>query len=163
MVSTLPKLHAPESDWWCTVDCVLSEVWRWGVPLPLGLPHRLIRDDIYDGRHIPAGTIVFANIWAMSRDPEVFPDPDEFIPERFSSRKDQRMDPQNFVFGFGKRACPGQHLAESIVWMLIVSMIATMDVRKAKDESGNVIEPLVKFGNGIFRCGFPIQTTINSP
>ena len=45
------------------LECVMSEVLRWGVPVPLGLPHRLMEDDVYEGMCIPRGTLVFANIW----------------------------------------------------------------------------------------------------
>ena len=45
------------------LECVMSEVLRWGVPVPLGLPHRLMEDDVYEGMCIPKGSLVFANIW----------------------------------------------------------------------------------------------------
>jgi cytochrome P450 len=47
-----------------------------------------MEDDFYDGRFIPKGSIVFANIWAMSRDANIFPDPDRFNPERFLEKVD---------------------------------------------------------------------------
>ena len=51
-----------------------------------------------------------------------------------------------------RRLCPGQHLVESSAWILIVSMLATLNISKAVDEHGNVLEPEVKFENPIFRC-----------
>ena len=45
------------------LECVMSEVLRWGVPVPMGLPHRLMEDDVYNGMFIPKGSLVFANIW----------------------------------------------------------------------------------------------------
>jgi hypothetical protein len=44
------------------------------------------------------------------------------------------------------------HLAESSVWLLIASVLATLKISKAVDEHGNVIEPEVKYLNPIFRC-----------
>jgi hypothetical protein len=35
---------------------------RWNPPVPLGMPHRLIDDDIFDGYLIPKGSTVMANI-----------------------------------------------------------------------------------------------------
>ena len=40
------------------LENVVSEVLRWGAPVPLGLPHRLTADDVYEGMHIPKGSLV---------------------------------------------------------------------------------------------------------
>lgn len=143
------------------LEAVLNETWRWGAPVPLNLPHRLMEDDIYKGMHIPKGSLVFGNIWAILRDERVYPDPSAFIPERFLEKVDpatkKRMDPRNYVFGFGRRKCPGANLVESSIWHLMAGMIATLDISKAKDEFGNVIEPVVDFDNPIFRLPKPFK------
>lgn len=43
------------------------------------------------------------------------------------------------------------HLVNSSIWLLIVSMIATLDISKTIDEFGNVIEPKVEMNNSTFR------------
>ncbi|KAF8995974.1 cytochrome P450 [Cyathus striatus] len=137
------------------LECVLNETYRWGVPVPLSLPHRLMEDDVYNGMLIPKGSLVFGNIWAMLRNEEIFPEPDSFKPERYLEKVDaataKMMHPRSYVFGFGRRQCPGKELVESSIWLLMARMIATLDINKAKDDSGNVIEPDVKFENQIFR------------
>ena len=45
------------------LECLMSEVLRWGVPVPLGLPHRLMEDDVYGEWQVRRGSLVFANIW----------------------------------------------------------------------------------------------------
>lgn len=47
---------------------------------------------------------------AMSRDESRYPDPEAFIPERFFDSKGMLNDddPAEFVFGFGRRKCPGK-------------------------------------------------------
>ena len=45
------------------LESLMSEVLRWGVPVPLGLPHRLMEDDVYGGWVVRRGSLVFANIW----------------------------------------------------------------------------------------------------
>jgi cytochrome P450 len=123
----------------------------------LGLPHRVMEDDFYDGRFIPKGSIVFANIWAMSRDPNIFPEPDRFNPERFLEKVDDETarwrDPRVFVFGFGRRRCPGNHLVESSIWLMLVAILAMLDIEKPRDSDGKEIEPDVKFENSVFRSG----------
>lgn len=56
--------------------------------------------------------------------------------------------------------CPGTHLVESSVWLLITSMLATLDIRKARDEKGVEIEPVVKFENAVFRTPSPFMCDI---
>lgn len=49
------------------------------------------------------------------------------------------------------RRCPGLHLIESSLWIVMTSLIASFDIKKAKDAAGNVIEPEVIFENSVFR------------
>jgi len=159
----LPVLEDRASLPYC--DAVFTESLRWGVPVPLGLPHRLMEDDIYDGIFLPKGSLVFPNIWTILRDETLFPDPHAFNPDRFltpavDEATERRRDPRAYVFGFGRRRCPGAHLVESSAWLLIVSMIATLDIGKAMDEHGVQIEPEVVYDNSIFRIPNPFKLAI---
>lgn len=138
------------------LECIVSEVLRWGVPVPLGLPHRLMEDNVYNGRHIARGTLVFANIWNMLRDAAVYPDPHAFVPERYEApvadeAAARRRDPRTYVFGFGRRRCPGLHLIDESLWIVMATMIATTDVAMEVDENGSVVRPDVSFDNSVFR------------
>ena len=111
--SSLPYLNA-----------LVKELLRWHPSIPVGVPHAAIADDEYNGYFIPGGTTVFANIWfaavffcrsnmtdlqhmAILRDPEVYAQPDDFIPDRFldaAGNLDVRgRDPADVMFGFGRR------------------------------------------------------------
>lgn len=48
------------------------------------------------------GAIVYGNIWALSRDPDIYHSADKFIPERYEENPDL-SDPRDYVFGFGRR------------------------------------------------------------
>ncbi|KAF8869403.1 cytochrome P450 [Infundibulicybe gibba] len=123
------------------VEAIYREVMRWRPVIPLGLPHMSIEHDVYRGYFIPKGSIVFANIWAMNHDENIYKNPDKFQPERyFDSRGNLNDDDTILAFGFGRRACAGRHLASSSVWLAIVSVLATMNIAKAKDAQGNDIE-----------------------
>ncbi|THH09109.1 hypothetical protein EW146_g8789 [Bondarzewia mesenterica] len=135
------------------VNAVVKETLRWAVPVPLGLPHSLMKDDFYHDMFIPKKSLVFANIWTILRDEKLFPQPDKFMPERFvDAPKDllEQIDPNNYVFGFGRRICPGMHLIDSSIWLLIACMSASVDISKAEDSSGKVIEPMIKYQNSVF-------------
>ncbi|KAI0056551.1 cytochrome P450 [Artomyces pyxidatus] len=123
------------------VGAVCKEVLRWRMVAPAGVPHTSTQDDVFEGYFIPKGTIVIANTWAILRDPNVFPDPDEFKPERFLTHSGQLRDDPTLtaVFGFGKRICPGRHLAEDTLSIVAASLLATYSIGKAKDAQGHEI------------------------
>ncbi|KAI0748777.1 cytochrome P450, partial [Daedaleopsis nitida] len=93
------------------ISAVLKEVIRWHPAGPAGVPHLLTQDDVYKGYHIPAGAMVSGNIWGLLHDPERYPDPMEFRPERFLRDGvfdcSGTNDPSRYAFGFGRRAVPG--------------------------------------------------------
>ena len=48
-----------------------------------GLGRKADEDDVYDGYLIPKGAAVIGNIWAIHMDPEHYPNPTKFDPNRF--------------------------------------------------------------------------------
>ena len=49
------------------ISAIIKETLRWSPPLPVGLSHRLMEDDVYNGMFIPAGSTVMENIWSVRR------------------------------------------------------------------------------------------------
>ena len=45
------------------ISAIVKELFRWGCPVPIGVPRRVTEDDTYNGYFIPAGATIFANIW----------------------------------------------------------------------------------------------------
>ncbi|KIL63063.1 hypothetical protein M378DRAFT_164944 [Amanita muscaria Koide BX008] len=123
------------------VEALYREVLRWRPIAPLSVAHATDVDDVYKGYYIPKGSMVFANVWAISRDETKYPEPEEFRPERFFNEDGSLNDDAiGYVFGFGRRICPGQHMADLVVWLMITSVLAMFNISKDKDEDGNVIE-----------------------
>ncbi|KAG1764170.1 cytochrome P450 [Suillus placidus] len=80
--------------------------------------HRATKDIIWKNYLIPAGATVIGNHWAIANDPEVFPDPHEFNPQRWIDDAGRvRDDLRFFAFGFGRRVCPGRHVAKRSVFI----------------------------------------------
>ena len=46
------------------IRAVVRESLRWRMVGPLGVPRTTVQDDVYEGRHIAAGTMVMASIWS---------------------------------------------------------------------------------------------------
>ncbi|EMD35757.1 hypothetical protein CERSUDRAFT_115706 [Gelatoporia subvermispora B] len=144
------------------VTALIQEVHRW-IPIgPLALAHKVIQDDVYNGYFIPKGTEIITNRWAMLRDPSIYANPDEFTPERFLefSGHEQELDPRPMVFGFGRRACPGIHMANASIFLAASSILATFNIRKAKDNAGKEIEPNLEFLTGIVAHPKPFKCSI---
>ncbi|KAJ7963452.1 Cytochrome P450 [Quillaja saponaria] len=112
------------------LPAVVKEVLRLHPPGPLLSWARLaITDTMIDGYHVPAGTTAMVNMWAISRDPDVWEDPLEFMPERFVAKEgevefsvlgsDLRLAP----FGSGRRTCPGKALGLTTVSYWVASLL----------------------------------------
>ncbi|KAI1421370.1 putative O-methylsterigmatocystin oxidoreductase [Xylaria sp. FL1777] len=127
---------------------VLHETTRWQPLSPLGVPHATLADDEYKGYHIPAGSVVYANVRAMSRDERHYSAPEEFRPERYEPGGGDEPLPDG-PFGFGRRRCPGEHLAMSGVYIMIATLLATMNIQCPTDEAGNEIVPMIAFSDGL--------------
>ena len=78
---------------------------------------------------------------AILHDPELYPDPEEFKPERFLNQDGSvRDDPTlSLAFGVGKRICPGRHFADATIFIFTSSVLSVFNVTKAKDENGREI------------------------
>ncbi|GBE82771.1 Multifunctional cytochrome P450 monooxygenase af510 [Sparassis crispa] len=144
------------------VEALIKEVYRWNPVAPLGLPHRLTRDDVYEGYHIPAGSTVIANIWAVFHDPVLYSEPSDFNPDRFFNRKSNFLnpDPRSFAFGFGRRLCPGMHLADDMLFITVVTTLAAFNIEKAVDRDGRPITPVVHCENGVVSAPGPFECRV---
>ncbi|PLB48659.1 cytochrome P450 [Aspergillus steynii IBT 23096] len=98
------------------------------------------------GRYIPGNMIVSTSIWSMHRDPRYFVSPNEFIPERWTSRRDLVLEPRAFVpFLTGPYRCPGRQFAMLEMQMLVGSIVHGFDFRSGGshrlDDSNVIANP----------------------
>ncbi|KAF8208378.1 cytochrome P450 [Mycena galopus ATCC 62051] len=130
------------------ITALLKEVLRSAPVAPLGLKHRVTKDDIYNGFLIPEGATIIANIWAIAHDDELYPDPFVFDPRRHLGDNPQR-DPFDFVFGYGRRVCPGATLAEESLFLAVSNILAAFNISKVLDADGKEVEPCVEWKTGV--------------
>ncbi|KAI0160451.1 cytochrome P450 [Xylariaceae sp. FL1272] len=95
------------------LDAVIKETLRLFAPLPASEPRSLPKDTIIDGHIIPAGTTVAMSPYTLHRNPEVFPEPLKFKPERWLGECGDLIEMKKcfWAFSSGGRMCIGIHLA----------------------------------------------------
>jgi len=122
-------------------DALVKEVLRWNVITPTGFAHCATEDDIHDGYYIPKGSIVMPNIWFMLNDPRTYANPSQFNPERFLAKdgKEPEKEPRTVCFGFGRRICPGLHLADASIWISTAMSLAVFDISKVVEDGVEII------------------------
>ena len=87
----------------------------------------------------------------MHHDPEVYPDPFTFDPERFieAPGKEVQQDPRKAASGFRRRVCPGIALAEASIFHLATFVLTVFNIEKALDENGVPITPTAESTNSM--------------
>ncbi len=114
------------------IRAIVKEALRWSLTIPLSVPHVASADDWYEGMFIPKGTLCFQNMRVVNSDPEVFgSDGARFDPARYLDENRQVKVPDgrevgHGTFGFGRRTCPGRHVAENTLRIDIARLLWAM-------------------------------------
>ncbi len=109
------------------LDMVLDEVLRLYPPAWIG-PRRAVRDFEFGGYTVPRDAYVNYCSWASHRIPEVFPEPEAFIPERFTRERKAALPRGAYVpFGGGQRICIGKRFGQTEV-----KLVATMLLQRLR-------------------------------
>ncbi|KAI0933583.1 hypothetical protein AcV5_005691 [Taiwanofungus camphoratus] len=119
--SRLPTFE--DQEMFTEVSAFLLETYRWRPVSSGGFTHRATTDIVWKNYVIPAGAEVIGCHWAISRDPDAYPEPEEFRPQRWLDAGGRfRDDIRFFNFGFGRRICPGQHVADNSLFIILRSL-----------------------------------------
>ena len=111
------------------LEAVVKESLRLHPPAPFLLPHKALCDVEIGGFVVPKDAQILCNVWAIGRDPTIWSNPNEFMPERFSDVDiDYRgRDFELIPFGSGRRICPGLPLAHRMLHLMLASLIRKFD------------------------------------
>ncbi|KAF4549104.1 Cytochrome P450-like protein 1 [Elsinoe fawcettii] len=121
------------------IQAIVKETLRWRtVTILAGIPHAPVQDDVYKSYRIPAGTTITGNLWAIHRHEREFPDPDEFKPERYLGGLQFKYPNQrgHNAFGWGRRQCSGQPLAEQSLFAVISRLLWAFELKPGLDAAG---------------------------
>jgi cytochrome P450 len=105
------------------LEMVLDEVLRLYPPAWIG-PRRATAEFEFGGCTIPRGAYVNYCSWASHRLPEVFPEPEAFIPERFTRERKAALPRGAYVpFGGGSRICIGKRFGQTEVKLVATKLL----------------------------------------
>ncbi|KAJ3523975.1 hypothetical protein NMY22_g11206 [Coprinellus aureogranulatus] len=157
----------------------VMESQRWAPVAPIGVPHSTTEDDVYNGYFIPKGAIIMANQWSMlNNENEYGVDVLEYNPDRFLRMKaggepgveinPDIRNPNTIAFGFGRRICPGLHIAQSTLWLTAACLLTIFDFEAPASGKATYVNRLGKvderFDPGFlchpkeFKCEFKLRS-----
>ncbi|KAJ7007549.1 cytochrome P450 76T24 [Populus alba] len=130
------------------LQAIVKETFRLHPPVPLLLPRKAVSEVEMQGFTVPKNAQILINIWAIGRDPAIWPDPNSFRPERFlECQADVKgRDFELIPFGAGRRICPGLPLGHKMVHFTLASLIHSFDWKIADDQTPEDIDMSETFG-----------------
>ncbi|GAA4069064.1 cytochrome P450 [Actinomadura miaoliensis] len=124
------------------LDMVVRETMRLYPPGPYGA--REATEDVTLGEYtVPAGTTIFYPFWAVHMNPEYWPDPEVFDPERFTPEASAGRPRLAYIpFGLGPRSCEGATLA-----MVEAELVLAVLLKRFRFEPapGRTVTPVERF------------------
>ncbi|XP_059752927.1 cytochrome P450 3A24-like isoform X1 [Balaenoptera ricei] len=115
------------------LDMVLNETLR---IFPIaGRLERVCKKDVeVNGVFIPKGTTVVVPLFVLHNDPELWPEPEEFRPERFSKKNKDSINPYTYLpFGTGPRNCIGMRFVIMNMKLALVRILQNFSFKPCKE------------------------------
>ncbi|MFE3185275.1 cytochrome P450 [Streptomyces violascens] len=124
------------------LDMVFKESMRLYPPGPYGA--RETTEAIALGEYeIPAGATVFYPFWAVHMNPDYWPDPEKFVPERFTPQEVAERPRLAYIpFGLGPRSCEGAGLAVIEAQLVLAVLLKRFRFRPVP---GHDVTPIERF------------------
>ncbi|CAL1410901.1 unnamed protein product [Linum trigynum] len=127
------------------IQSIIKETLRLYPVAPLSGLREALEDCTVGGYFVPASTRVIINAWKIQRDPEFWPDPLAFEPERFLTATHGHVDVkgQNFElipFGSGRRVCPGVTLSMQTLVLVLARLVQEFNLANPTGEPVDMSE-----------------------
>ncbi|CAA90616.1 CYtochrome P450 family [Caenorhabditis elegans] len=108
-------------------QAVIHEVQRCSNMIPFLGSHQCKEETEIHGNRVPAGSLVFAQLWSVMRNDTVFEDPETFNPSRYLQSDGKTFDKavleKTIPFSIGKRNCVGEGLARMELFLIFSALI----------------------------------------
>lgn len=132
------------------LEMVAKETMRLYPSVPI-IIRKFKEDKHYNGTNIPTGLNIIILLYKIMRDPNYFPDPDKFDPERFSSLNEVGRPPFSYIpFSGGPRNCIGQKFAMLEIKATISKLLRNYEIQPVPGYKPDLFLDLIyKAKNGI--------------
>ncbi|XP_071052485.1 cytochrome P450 4d2-like isoform X2 [Onthophagus taurus] len=134
------------------LESVIKESLRLYPPVPL-IGRQAINDVEYDNKIIPKGTMINVFIYGVHRNPDFFPDPLTFKPDRFKSENTiSNQNPYAYIpFSAGTRNCIGQKFAMLEIKATVSKILRHFELfeTKPRHQVQLTVESILKSNNGV--------------
>ncbi|XP_060221895.1 cytochrome P450 2J3-like isoform X1 [Meriones unguiculatus] len=115
-------------------NAVIHEVQRMGNIIPFNVPREVAVDTKFAGFDLIKGAMFLTNLTALHRDPKEWATPDVFNPEHFLENGQFKKRESFLPFSMGKRACLGEQLAKSELFIFMTSLIQKFTLKPPANE-----------------------------
>ncbi|WP_033216466.1 cytochrome P450 [Kitasatospora phosalacinea] len=105
-------------------------------PVAWLMPRYAAEDDVLEGCPVEAGTTVLVSPYLTHRDGRLWPDPEEFRPQRFLDAGRRPATGAYFPFGLGPRACLGAQFSIRETVLLLEELLPAYRVRVTEAPAG---------------------------
>ncbi|KAJ7729426.1 cytochrome P450 [Mycena olivaceomarginata] len=148
------------------IRAMILETHRFRPVLPLIVPHSTVTAEEFNGFVIPQGSTIFVNVWGIFHDPDLYDDPENFIPDRYLLTEngtkpgvdDRGMRP-NLEFGWS--LCPGIHVAQNSTNINAMNLIWAFNFTPPTDGDGNPMKPdIFDYEKGLSTAPRPFKCNI---
>lgn len=137
------------------LQAIIKETFRFHPAAAFTIPHMSLESCQVAGYYLPPKTRVIVNLWAMGRNPDVWERPLEFDPERFLEHPEIDWNGRSFEllpFGSGRRACPGQPLAELVIQLALAHLVHSFNWSLPNQQEPHTLDMSDKFGLSLPRA-----------
>jgi cytochrome P450 len=123
-------------------------------PIAIGISRKLRAPQRISGKDLPAGAIVMASIYLIHRNPALWPEPEQFKPERMLDKRPPAW--QLFPFGGGAWRCLGAAFAEHEMRIVLARLLTAYDVAIAPGVTVRAVQRGITVGP---EGGLPVRLT----
>eukprot|EP01116_Phalansterium_solitarium_P001904 TRINITY_DN1173_c0_g1_i7.p2 TRINITY_DN1173_c0_g1~~TRINITY_DN1173_c0_g1_i7.p2 ORF type:complete len:251 (+),score=59.05 TRINITY_DN1173_c0_g1_i7:795-1547(+) len=111
------------------LDCVIKESMRLFPPASNITSRVAAEETVIDGYRIPKGTVVGVSMYTIHHDPEFWPDPEKFDPDRFVAENSEGRDPYSYLpFSMGFKNCIGSNFSLIEQRMFLASILQSFHI-----------------------------------